>query len=223
MAVTPPLGVYRLAIFDLDGTLVDSLGDLAASVNHVRRMCGMDDIDIGVVKTYVGSGVKTLVDRALPGLSEDKRREALKAFGEHYAKHLLDTTREYPGVREMLTRLDGRKLAVLTNKTEEFSVRILRQLGLDAHFSIVWGGDTGPEKKPSPAPIFEIMKRLDVTPEQTVMIGDGVNDVLSAKSAGVRAVALSYGYSAVGELAELNPEFIVPGVTELAALLDAHP
>jgi phosphoglycolate phosphatase len=172
---------------------------------------------VSQVSDYVGSGVKLLIERALPRLKEDQLEKALAEFRNSYDRHLLDTTALFPGMLEILEHVSaaGKRSAVLTNKPEGFALRILSSLNVSRFFSAVWGGDTGPLKKPDPEPVITLMRRFSVEPGRTVLIGDGVNDVLAAKAAGISSIALGYGYSPADELKALQPECFLASPVEL--------
>ncbi|MFA7074383.1 MAG: HAD-IA family hydrolase [Endomicrobiaceae bacterium] len=209
-----------LAVFDLDGTLVDSQKDLTSAVNFTRNHYGLASLEISVVASFLGSGINALVKSVLPNVGETKMPEAIGMFKDFYSKHLADTTKAYDGVREMLSGLKDIKKAVLSNKSENFSKDIIENLRLKEFFDAIYGGDSFDEKKPSPKPIREIMNFLSVNKENTVMVGDGVNDVLAGKKAGVRTIAVLYGYSPKEKIEELQPDFIAATPKDVVNILN---
>ncbi|MGE4384471.1 MAG: HAD family hydrolase [Endomicrobiaceae bacterium] len=209
-----------LAVFDLDGTLVDSQKDLTSAVNFTRNHYGLASLEISVVASFLGSGINALVKSVLPNVGETKMPEAIGMFKDFYSKHLADTTKAYDGVREMLSGLKDIKKAVLSNKSENFSKDIIENLRLKEFFDEIYGGDSFDEKKPSPKPIREIMNFLSVNKENTVMVGDGVNDVLAGKKAGVRTIAVLYGYSPKEKIEELQPDFIAATPKDVVNILN---
>jgi phosphoglycolate phosphatase len=210
----------ELLIFDLDGTIADSQQDLASSVNHVRALYGLTSIDLYTLRTYIGDGIVSLMERAMPGLTKADRENAIGQFRAYYRAHLLATTKLYPDVKKVLRKYAGLKKAVLTNKVESLSRELLNGLGILDQFAVVWGGDTGPRRKPDPEPVLRIIARLNVDKERSIMIGDGPNDIIAAKNAGIRSVAVTYGYSNREELSKLHPDFMIDSLTELAKIID---
>ncbi len=204
----------RLAIFDLDGTLVDSLDDLHASVNHALASVRLPPRSRDEVRGYVGEGARVLIAKAVaphPELLEP----ALAAWREHYAAHCLDRTEPYPGIRALLVGA-GRALAVHTNKPGANARRILEGLDLLPRFAVVLGGDEAP-RKPDPTGALEIMARVGATPGETVFIGDSRHDVETARRAGVPMVAVTWGLGAREELVRAGATVLVDGAAELAA------
>ncbi len=184
-----------LFIFDLDGTLVDSAGDLTTAVNLTRAEFGLGPISVETVAGYVGDGVRLLMARALrelPGVDLDRAVAAQKA---HYLAHLCEKTRPYPGVEAGLARLQtqGHALAVATNKPVELTETLLTALGLRPRFDAVLGGGSVPDLKPHPAMLEAIMARLGFGRSDTWMVGDNWTDLESARRAGVRAALMRYG------------------------------
>ena len=176
---------------------------------------------------YVGDGVGLLLRRALghdagsgaPVPGDDRRlAPALAAYLEHYGAHLLDHTRAYDGVAEMLDRLPRVPLAVATNKPGGFSRRILAGLGLDAHFRCVVGGDEAPARKPDPAHLRACLAGLDVAPGAVVVVGDSRNDILAARSLGAVAIGCAWGLEPEARLRELAPDHLLQSPLELATL-----
>ncbi|AXK40052.1 phosphoglycolate phosphatase [Crenobacter cavernae] len=209
--------------FDLDGTLVDSLPDLAAAANAMREHFGLAQLSAERVASHVGDGLAKLVHRTLTdekdGVAEVSQWEAgLAFFARYYREHLADLTRPYEGVAEALQLLRAKRLplAVVTNKPAAFAVPLLEQLGLAEHFSLILGGDSLPEKKPSALPLVHTAEVFGVAPEKLAMVGDSINDVLSARAAGCPVVAVSYGY---GSLADGDADATVGNLVELYDLL----
>jgi phosphoglycolate phosphatase len=176
--------------FDLDGTLIDSKADLAASVRHIQGLYAgrlSSDDEVG---SYIGDGVAKLIERALPQLSGPVLPEAVEAFKTHYRDHCLDTTHLYPGVREVLDHFGDKTLAVITNKPERISRRILDGLEIVSRFRLVLGGDSLPFKKPDPSVLRFALRELKVTsPDRAVMVGDSVMDIQAAQNAGLWSCA----------------------------------
>ncbi|MBM3975190.1 MAG: HAD-IA family hydrolase [Planctomycetes bacterium] len=199
-------------LFDLDGTLADTLPDIAASCNHVRARFGLPPCLTATVRGFVGDGARTLLARALHGAlptDADAAARALDdAFAGYVAHHATQCTvhaRLYPGALRALQALHegGHPLAVVTNKPTRFTAPILRALGLERLLPVVVGGDTLPQRKPDAAPIRHALAQLGAGPRGATMVGDGVQDVRAGKAAGVRTIACLYGY---GDPAALRAE-----------------
>lgn len=208
----PPLAGPTPFLFDLDGTLADTIADLAASANHVRAARGLRPLPVDGVRAFVGDGARTLVARAiaeaLPPHGPERERALDAAFADYGAHHQQQCTvhaRLFPGVVPHLRSLRerGHALAVVTNKPERFAVPIVRALGIDGLFTIVVGGDTTPAKKPDPAPLRHALRALGAADDRGVMVGDGLQDLQAAKALGLRTVACLFGY---GDPAALRRE-----------------
>ena len=188
---------FDLVIFDLDGTLIDSRLDLANSANAARAFMGMGPIPNETVYSYVGNGAPMLIRRVLgPGASEDDIAKALEFFIHYYHDHRLDFTVLYPGVRDSLNALaaGGVKMAVLTNKPVRISHLIVDGLNVAHHFGSVYGGNSFPEKKPSPIGILKLMEEFGTAPKRTLMVGDSSVDIETARNAKVVACGVTYGF-----------------------------
>ena len=212
----------QLVIFDLDGTLVDSVKDLADSVNAARVYMGLEPLPEAQVASYVGNGAPMLVRRAMgPGATEAQLEEALAYFLGYYREHMLDHTRPYPGVVEGLELLHARgvRMAVLTNKPERFSRDMCAGLGFDKYFFQVYGGNSFEQKKPDPIGIHTLARECGVALADTWMVGDSSTDILTARNAKVRSAGVSYGISPES-LNDAPPDYRIDSLVELPALLD---
>jgi phosphoglycolate phosphatase len=213
----------RLVVFDLDGTLVDSSRDLASAVNATlgRLAPGRPPLDHDLVVSFIGNGARQLVARSVAAAGLDASPDAvLPAFLEEYGRRLLDTTTLYPGVPEVLEALRDRHLAVLTNKPGGMSRTILDGLGVGNRFFRVYGGDDFPTRKPDPEGLRRLMAEAGAGPEETVMVGDSSVDVRTARAAGTRAVAVTYGFDRAS-LLEPPPDALLEDLRALPALLAA--
>ncbi|MCK5944976.1 MAG: HAD-IA family hydrolase [Planctomycetes bacterium] len=194
-------------LFDLDGTLADTLPDLAASTNHVRQRFDLPPVDHAAVRSWIGDGARTLLRRALAPLAPD---DALldRAFAQYVEHHLTQCTgdsRLFDGAEAYLRRLreQGHPVAIVTNKPERFAVPVARHLGLDAFTDVVIGGDTLPTKKPDPAMLREALARLGAPTAGATMVGDGLQDLRAGKALGLRTIGCLFGY---GDSAALRDE-----------------
>jgi len=193
-------------LFDLDGTLVNSLEDLTDAVNFMLTGYGKTNLSSAEVRRLVGKGARNLIRRALVTDSVDDIDHGLRLFVEFNTAHIADKSRLYPGVKELLETLlaDGLRLAVISNKQETLSRLILESLGISSCFEVICGGDTFSEMKPSPMPLIKVMDGFGVTPAQAVMIGDSINDIQAGRQAGVTTIGCAWGYAGQGELAEAD-------------------
>ncbi|MDP9942681.1 phosphoglycolate phosphatase [Pseudomonas sp. 3400] len=212
----------RLVMFDLDGTLIDSVPDLAEAVDRMLVELGRAPAGVEKVRDWVGNGARVLVRRALAGgldhaaVGEAETEEALARFLDIYANcHHL--TALYPGVHELLEALSTAavELAVVTNKPERFVAPLLEQVGLGGYFRWIIGGDTLPQQKPDPAALLQVMHLAGVGAAQSLFVGDSRNDVLAARAAAVPCVAVSYGYNHGRPIAEERPSLVVDSLAEL--------
>ena len=210
----------ELLVFDLDGTLVDSELDLANSVNATLEKIGRKPLSVELIASYIGQGVIVLISRSLGGeASQELVEQATEIFLEHYRRHMLDNTATYPGVREALAELEGRKMAVLTNKPVRFSRDMLKGLGLAERFLQIYGGNSFETKKPDPFGLNRLMEETGAAASGTLMIGDSVSDVLAGRNAGAWTCGVNYGFGAP-TLDEAPPDIRINDLRELPKLLN---
>ncbi len=201
----------KTIIFDLDGTLLDTLADLADSANYTMEQMGYQTYPLESYRYFVGNGVPKLLERCLP---KDKRTEenisaARKLFSEYYNIHFADKTRPYDGVNELLENLkkSGVKMAVASNKSDEFTQSIVKRFFGNV-FDIVQGGKADVPKKPAPDIAFGIMERLGAVPENTYFAGDSNVDMYTAKNAGLTAIGCLWGFRTKEELLDSGANFL---------------
>jgi len=208
----------RAFLFDLDGTLIDSKLDLVNSVNFMLREMQRGTLPLATVASYIGHGAPKLVADVLgPDSAEADRKRGLEIFLAHYDQHNLDATRAYPGVVEGLEALQGRPMAVLTNKPKKMSVEILEALGLLKYFRAVYGGDSFEKKKPDPAGALAILKDLGAQPQEAAMVGDSDVNIKTARNAGMLAIAVNYGFGQHDRHTQ-PADLYVDSLQEIAAL-----
>lgn len=184
----------RLIIFDLDGTLVDSSTDIANAVNYATGPYGLAALSVTETIGLIGEGLTRLIEKILGPGRMHLHTEVMRRFLEHYEAHLADTTRAYPGVPETLGLLPGFRKAVVSNKRERFSQKLLAELGLLSCFDLVVGSDSVAGRKPSPLPLQHAMRVLGAGPAHTTIVGDSIYDIEAGKAAGIRTIAVTYGY-----------------------------
>jgi phosphoglycolate phosphatase len=215
----------RLVVFDLDGTLVDSVTDLAQSTNDAMSIVcpGAPPIPREAVSRFVGDGAQKLIARALAHAGARLSvEEVLPVFLECYAKRLFDTTRPYDGIPEALDGLRHLELAVLTNKPGSLSRRLLEGLGLAARFARILGPDDAGVRKPDPAGLAGLMNELGAAPNETAMVGDSSNDVQVGRAAATHTVGVMWGLRP-DDVRASSPEVTVWAPHELASALLAIP
>ena len=192
-----PVPPVRHVVFDLDGTLVDTGADLVAAANHVLRSFALPEAGAATLLTYVGDGARTLVTKALGPARADLVDEGVARFLDYYRAHLLDTSRPYPGMAELLAELHERgvRLSVLTNKAEALSRPILEGLDLLRWLDALVGGDSLPTRKPHPAGLASLLARTGTEAEHGLMVGDSPIDRDTARAAGVPFCGVTWGFA----------------------------
>ncbi len=267
------LAQKELFIFDLDGTLFNTLGDLAPAVNYAMKQFGLHTHSNDDVRTFIGNGSMNLIRRAVTanfipvaitrdmekvaaelereGYSEESIKEIHKVYSEFYWKHCTENTEPYEGVVELLQRISNRAenfnrnedyaecdkngaqpvncvatksakvrcAAMLTNKPIAPAQKILEKFGLENSFATYLCGDTTPERKPSPAGIYEIFRQTGIAPEKAVMIGDDTPDVLAAKNAGIDCITLFEGFGKAENLLPLEPRYTAGHIKDFAEFI----
>ena len=211
----------KAVIFDLDGTLLDTLGDLTAAVNHALSACGLPTRSQAEVRSFVGDGVKMLIARSCPADADDAVKAAvLEHYLVHYAAHNMDLTAPYAGVMALLAdlRTQGIKTAVVSNK-HDHAVQALCAHYFDGLLDLAVGGGDARPLKPAPDNLLYIMKKLGVDPTHVWYVGDSVQDVMTARNAGVKCVAVTWGFQDRPRLVAENPTRLVDTVTELRQVL----
>ncbi len=202
-------------LFDLDGTLVDTLKDITLSLNHTMQQLGRPAHTQEEVQDFVGGGVQCFLERALTGPARSLLDKAREIFIPYYMDHCADHAVLYSGVLDTLKDLADKSLAIVTNKPAEPSVRTLKSLKIHDLFREIIGGDDLPVRKPDPGQVLEALKRMNVKPEQAVMVGDSPGDIQSGKAAGVKTAAVTYGFRPQAELEDENPDFLLHKFSDL--------
>ena len=216
----------EMILIDVDGTLVDSVPDLAYCVDEMMKALDMPVHGEAAVRNWVGNGVERLTRRALIGQLDGEPDEALfeKAypiFLDLYAENTSKRSCLYPGVREGLEYMKaaGYKLGCVTNKAAQFTIPLLKDLGIHDDFENIVCGDTLAKKKPDPLPLLHSAEVLGVTPEKSLMLGDSVSDVKAARAAGFQIICMSYGYNHGVDIRDSNPDVVIDSMDELKDLL----
>lgn len=210
-------------IFDLDGTLLDTLGDLTDAANHALAKYGYPARTEEEIRSFVGNGIRKLIERALPeGAEESVVEAALGSFKEYYEAHMTDRTAPYDGIPELLSRLgsEGYRLAIVSNKAD-FAVQILRERYFPDSIPLAIGEVAGVQRKPAPDSLLAAMERLGSSPEETVYIGDSAVDIETARNAGVDCISVTWGFCSVGSLLASGASITVKKPGEIGDMLVA--
>lgn len=211
---------FNTVLFDLDGTLVDSRTDLSNAVNHALETVGRPRQPEKKIIPYVGNGLKSLISSVLGKSSPETLEVAVKAFEDFYNDHCVDKTVLYEQVFDSLKVLSNRaKLGIVTNKPFRFAEKIVRQLGIQSFLTVIIGGDSTPEKKPHPTPILEGVKRTGGNCSETILVGDGHQDMLAGRAAGLFTCAARYGYGFTPLILDYGPDFIIDRFEQLKEIV----
>ncbi|KZN64109.1 phosphoglycolate phosphatase [Pseudoalteromonas luteoviolacea] len=213
-------------IFDLDGTLVDSVQDMHWSLNLALSDVAFPVVSETQVRDWVGNGIDKLVMRGLscnfevnPDLSEVLIRQATEQFKHHYHTLVGEYAQLYQDVESVLRELSAIPKAIVTNKNRAFTLQLLQKLNIDTYFDVIVCGDDG-NKKPDPEPLHAACKELGVTVQEAIMIGDSKSDILAAQNAGMPVIALTYGYNQGFDLKQLNPEYLCDRFLDIIPILN---
>jgi len=216
----------EMILIDVDGTLVDSVPDLAYCVDEMMKALGKPAHGVDKVRNWVGNGVERLVKRALIGQLDGEPEDssfnkALPIFLDLYSNNVSDRSVLFPGVREALEYFKQKnyRLGCVTNKASQFTVPLLKDMGVHDDFEFLVCGDTLPQKKPDPAPLLYSASHFGVKPENALMIGDSISDVKAARAAGFQIVCMSYGYNHGEDIRNYNPDLVVDSMAELIGIL----
>ncbi len=220
-----PLAV-KMVMIDLDGTLIDTVPDLAAAANRMLADLGRKPWDEKHYRTWIGNGVPRFVKRALTGEMQAEPdpelfEQALEPFRRHYGEAVSALSRPYPGVVEALEQLtaQGYSLACITNKAEAFTLPLLKNLELDKYFKLVLSGDSLPKQKPDPLPLQHACKYFGIDAAHGVLVGDSSNDVHAARSAGMPVICVTYGYNHGHDIRQSLPDAVVESLAEVPQYL----
>ncbi len=218
-------GKTKTLVFDLDGTLVDSVRDLVPALNRTTAIDGLPPVSQAEVGPIVGQGASKMMELAFQlhkrPLSKSRHQELFSIFLENYEAHIADETIFYDGVLEALDGLasENWRFAICTNKYERFARKLLRELGETERFPVVTGGDTFSFKKPDPAHILETVKLAGGDPSRSIMVGDSINDIVAAKAANVSTIAVDFGYTDI-PVSEMKPDAIISHFSELPEIVN---
>ena len=216
----------KLVMYDLDGTLVDSVPDLAIAVDCMLNDLKRPAAGEKKVRLWVGNGIPSLVKRALaddmagdqPGQVEEQLfQKAYGLFKQHYDREVGLHSHLYPGVRQFLKTMSERGIpqVIITNKSELFTDKLLKLMNIHPYFQLFLGGDSLMEKKPHPLPLLHAMEKFGISQEESLMIGDSSNDVKAARAANVAVIALPYGYNHGEPIENANPDLVVETLDQL--------
>jgi len=210
-----------LIIFDLDGTLIDSSEDIALAANRVLADLGHTKMDSGKVKEGIGWGVKTLLEKMMPGEGAERIEYARMKFLEYYWENTVVNTYLYKGVRETIDyfSLINKKMAVVTNKPVKYTEKILTELALSRYFNLIIGGDSLQNRKPHPEPVEMVVSSLKVRKERVVIIGDSPIDCETGKRAGIATIGVEYGFRSRKELEDAGCDIIIKDFSDLKKIL----
>ena len=209
--------MFRLVIFDLDGTLLDTIGDLAAAGNHTLEQMGFPLHEEDKYRHFVGNGIPKLIERMLPeGHDRDTEDRAFELFNEYYSRHKCDRTKPYPGIREMIRdiRSKGVICAVNANKADEFTKELIR-MNFGEDMTEVIGYGAGFQPKPDPGAALEIIHRTGVNTQQALYVGDSDVDIMTGHNAGISVCAALWGFRSYEELAAKQPTYFAHNADEL--------
>jgi len=207
-----------LIVYDFDGTLVDTLFDIADAVNLSLNELGLRTLSRATIRKYVGKGVERLMAQSIDGTGYTDLPRAVELFRRHYSENLMNHTRFYPSGHEILDHFRDKKQAICSNKPEDFVRRILESLKSLDYFDAILGGDSVESKKPDPEGLLHLLDRFQCSPEMAVLVGDSPVDIETGKRAGVYTCIVNYGFGNPKEIASANPDCCIDHLSELKDL-----
>jgi phosphoglycolate phosphatase len=219
MTPIPEKIAVDLIVFDLDGTLADTLSDLTAAANFACERLGLPLHVPSSVRQMIGGGERKLIERLVGPDHQDKVDECLKLYLDYYSRHNGEQTRVYPGVISTLERLSGKRLAVLSNKLWRLTQQTLEAIGIARFFMAVRGGGEGIPLKPAPDQLKALIADMGMKPDRTLMVGDKPADIQAGRGAGAFTAALTSGYGDVDSLTAASPDFFLPRFSQLPFIL----
>ncbi len=214
--------MFKVAIFDLDGTLLNTLDDLANACNYALNKFSFPIHEVEKYKKFIGNGIYKLVERALPDNKKDKEtvEKVLSVFSDYYNEHMMDMTKPYEGILTLLDELSnkGLKLAVVSNKKHEFTIDIVKKYFGD-RFHIVFGHRENYEAKPDPTSVLEVIDNFNILKSECIYIGDSNIDIITAKNAGVKCVGVTWGFRDKEDLVKEGANFLANNMDELRKII----
>jgi phosphoglycolate phosphatase len=207
-----------LIIYDFDGTLVDTLFDIADAVNLSLEALGLRTLSRETIRKYVGKGVERLMAQSIDGTGYDDLQSAVEQFRKHYSENLMNHTRFYPSGREILDHFRDKKQAICSNKPEGFVRQILESLDCLEPFDAILGGDSLKSRKPDPEGLFHLLERFQCSADQAVLVGDSPVDIETGKRAGIYTCVVSFGFGDPKEIASAKPDCTIDHLSQLKDL-----
>jgi phosphoglycolate phosphatase len=216
--MTPRITV-DLIVFDLDGTLADTLPDIAAAANFACRRLGLPEHPPTAIRGMIGGGERQLIQRLVGPAHQDRLEECLELYLDHYTRHNGELTRVYPGVAGTLERLRGKRLGVLSNKLWRLTQQTLDAMGIARFFAAIRGGGASLPLKPAPDQLLALTADMGVRPTRTLMVGDKIADIQAGRAAGAFTAAVTYGYGDLNSLTAASPDFLLARFAQLPEIL----
>ncbi len=208
-----------LILFDFDGTILDSETDIVNSVNLMLKKLGLKEKKHSQIAGFIGTGVKQLIIDSLESPDPARVQEAIKIYKDFYSVHMFDNTSLYPGVVEVLEHFKGKKKVIISNKSSEFIRMGVDKFGISKYFLKILSGDDENCRKPSPCPIINLIKEFNVSPRNSIIIGDSLFDIKSGKDAGILTCGVTYGIGKKEDVIVAKPDFVIDDIVKLKDIL----
>ncbi|MGG7059100.1 HAD family hydrolase [Clostridium tertium] len=214
--------MFKVAIFDLDGTLLNTLDDLANACNYALNKFNFPIHEVDKYKTFIGNGIYKLVERAVPEGKKDSGTvtTVLEVFNKYYNEHMMDMTKPYEGVLDLLDKLamNEVKLAVVSNKKHDFTIEIVKKYFSD-RFDLVFGHRDNYKEKPDPVSVLEVIEAFNISKEECIYIGDSNVDIITARNAGIKSIGVSWGFRGKEELEREGADYLANNTEELEDII----